>query len=76
MSMSLAKGSTEHFFASIDWMLLHQQKVTLVEHIAQRREALEDLADTDPTLADLEGILHLIDGVQDFFDAWIPGDDA
>jgi hypothetical protein len=76
MSLRLAKGTTEHFFASIDWVLLGKQKVTLVEQIAQRREALEDLADTDPTLADLEGILHLIDGVQDFFDAWIPGEDA
>lgn len=65
---------TGEFFDSIDWRLLHQQKVTLVEHIAQRREALEDLADTDPTLADFEGILHLIDGVQDFFDTWTEED--
>lgn len=69
---SMSKGSTEHFLTSIDWIELGTQKETLVELIAQRREALEDLADEDTTLEDLTGILHLIDGLQDFFDAWLP----
>lgn len=76
MSMRLAKGTADHFFASIDWVLLGKQKADLVEIIGQRSEAVEDLAEEDWQVQSLTGILHLIDGVQDFFDAWIPGEGA
>ena len=66
VSMRLSKNPTEHFFAGVDWPLLSQQKVTLVEYIHQRREALEDLAESDPVIADLDGILNLLDAIQDF----------
>ena len=72
MSTRLSKDPTEYFLVSIDWIQLGKQKETLVEQISQRTEALEDLADTDPTIEDLTGILHLIDGLQDFFDAYLP----
>ena len=66
------QGPDRAFLVSIDWIQLGKQKETLVEQISQRTEALEDLADTDPTIEDLTGILHLIDGLQDFFDAYLP----
>ena len=62
--------TTREFLSGIDWILLGQQKETLVAQIAQRAEYLEDQADDDSTLEDLTGILHLIDGLQDFFDAY------
>lgn len=66
MSIRLAKDSTEHFLASIDWELLNTQKITLIQQIGQRAEYLEDQADTDPIIADLDGILNLLDALQDF----------
>lgn len=76
MSMRLAKGNTEHFLASIDWVLLGKQKADLVEIIDQRRDFCEDGADEDWQVQSLTGILHLIDGLQDFFDAYLPEEDA
>jgi hypothetical protein len=72
----MSKISTSEFLSTIDWIELGKQKETLAELIEQRAEYLEDQADDDSTLADLEGLLHLIDGLQDFFDSFLPEEDA
>jgi hypothetical protein len=59
-------NKTERFLNGIDWELLSKQKVTLVEYIGQRAEYLEDQAEDDPIIADLDGILNLLDALQDF----------
>jgi hypothetical protein len=64
--------TTTEFLSSIDWVLLGKQKADLVEIIGQRSEALEDLAEDDWQVQSLTGILHLIDGLQDFMDAYLP----
>ena len=51
---------TERFLNSIDWELLGKQKATLVDVIAVNADAPEGVVD------DLDGILCLLDGLQDF----------
>ena len=70
-------NSTEKFLTSIDWALLGKQKDGLLAVIQARREHRVDSHGNtyewdDPLNEDLTGILHLIDGLQDFFDAYLP----
>lgn len=51
---------TEKFLNSIDWKLLSTQKVTLLDVIAVNADAPDGVVD------DLDGILALLDSLQDF----------
>jgi hypothetical protein len=47
---------------NIDWKLLRKQKRTLLQTIIKLETGDED----DPVTDDLDGILHLIDSIQDY----------
>ena len=47
---------------NIDWKLLRKQKRTLLKTIIKLETGDED----DPVTDDLDGILHLIDSIQDY----------
>lgn len=48
-------------FENMDWELLRQQKMTLLHML----EPYQNILLTDEEFEDLQGILHLIDAVQD-----------
>ena len=51
---------TPEFIKNIDWSLLRQQKTTLLETIEAEKGGFEEM------LTNLEGIVHLIDALQDY----------
>jgi hypothetical protein len=57
---------TEKYLNSIDWHLLAQQKTTLLGEVQKRAKALEGTDTIDPVLEHLDGILYLLDSLQDF----------
>ena len=64
--------TVDEFLSTIDWIALGKQKADLVKIITQRADYAGDEADEDWVVQSLTGILHLIDGLQDFFDSYLP----
>ena len=51
---------TPEFIKTIDWSLLRQQKITLLETIVAEEGGFKEM------LNNLEGIVNLIDAIQDY----------